>query len=31
VVPQKAGILTNVADDTVGNEVSASAVVHPAS
>jgi uncharacterized protein DUF11 len=31
VVPQKAGILTNVADDTAGNEVSASAVVHPAS
>ena len=30
VVPQKAGIITNVADDTAGNEVSASAVVHPA-
>ncbi len=31
VVPQKAGIITNIADDLAGNEVSASAVVHPAS
>lgn len=30
VVPQKAGIITNVADDTAGNEASASAWVHPA-
>ena len=29
VVPQKAGIITNIADDLAGNEVSASAVVHP--
>ena len=31
VVPQKAGIITNIADDLAGNEVSASALVHPAS
>jgi hypothetical protein len=31
VVPQKAGIITNIADDLAGNEVSASAPVHPAS
>jgi uncharacterized repeat protein (TIGR01451 family) len=30
VVPQKAGIITNVADDAAGNEASASAWVHPA-
>ncbi len=31
VVPQKAGIITNIADDLAGKEASASAVVHPAS
>ena len=31
VVPQKAGIITNIADDLADNEVSASAVVHPSS
>ena len=31
VVPQKAGIITNIADDLAGNEVSASVPVLPAS
>ena len=31
VVPQKAGIITNIADDLAGNEVSASVPVHPTS